>query len=120
MNEQGNEFEPDVEGHKAADKAADKAGLLGDDTEGHRFAMAIDDESAESDDVEGHRVRHLEGDDADVEGHRNRPDRNRPDFMSGAERNRPELLEDDDVEGHRIPGSNIQPPRDTDLGGSER
>ncbi len=70
-------------------------------------------------DVEGHRIAAIEGDD-DTEGHRNRPDRNRPDFAFGAERNRPDLLEDDDVEGHRIIGSNVQPPRDTDLGGSER
>ena len=97
MSEQGNEFELDVDGHQAA---------LTDDI----------------DDVEGHRLRQIEGDD-DVEAHRNRPDRNRPDrnrpdFM--ADRNRPDLLEEDDVEGHRIIGSNVQPPRDTDLGGSER
>jgi hypothetical protein len=93
-----------------------QAPLHDEDLEGHRQGL----EGTE--DLEGHGLSSIEGDDEDVEGHRNRPDRNRPDrnrpdFM--ADRNRPDLLEDDDVEGHRIIGSNVQPPRDADLGGTE-
>ena len=55
-------------------------------------------------DVEGHKQGLLDDDDAaDVEGHKQG------------------LLDDiEDVEGHRIVGTNVQPPRDADLGGTER
>ena len=89
-----------------------QAPLHEEDLQGHRQGL----EGAEED-LEGHRLVSIEGDDEDTEGHRNRPDRNRPDFM--ADRNRPDLLEDDDVEGHRLVGTNVQPPRDADLGGTE-
>ena len=57
-------------------------------------------------DVEGHKQGLLDDDDdaaADVEGHKQG------------------LLDDiEDVEGHRFIETNVQPPRDADLGGTER
>jgi hypothetical protein len=69
------------------------------DVEGHKQGL-LDDDAA---DVEGHKQAPLDGPDDDVEGHRQG------------------LLEDiDDVEGHRFFETNVQPPRDADLGGTER
>jgi hypothetical protein len=73
------------------------------DVEGHKAAPLTDDE-----DVEGHRIRggnNLTDDDEDVEGHRHR------DTLIG---------DDEDVEGHRFAKADVQPPRDTDLGGTDR
>jgi hypothetical protein len=99
MNEQDKE-DFDVEAHKTRLEGDD----LAEDVEGHKMkAGLIDDE-----DVEGHRVKagNLIDDDEDVEGHR---------LKAG------NLIdEDEDVEGHRMKGADVQPPRDTDLGGSDR
>jgi hypothetical protein len=77
-------------------------------------------------DLEGHRHALVEGADEDTEGHRvrerNHPGINEEDDVEGhrvRERNHPGINEEDDVEGHRYVGSNIQPPRDADLGGTE-
>ena len=57
-------------------------------------------------DVEGHKFKQgLIDDDEDVEGHRIRGGNNLTD-------------DDEDVEGHRY--VQVQPPRDTDLGGTDR
>lgn len=91
---------------------ADRAAGFQDDVEGHRVAAADGPE-----DIEGHRVAAVDGPDDDTEGHR-KIDR-RADFQSDPERNRPGLLEEDDVEGHRFKAGHVQPPRDADLGNTE-
>jgi len=92
MNEQKDEFEFDVEGHRQLSAEGAE-----DDTVGHRYRPA---EGADED-TEGHRYLSTR-DDEDVEGHR----------IKGSH-----LIEDDeDVEGHRLA---VQPPRDTDLGGTD-
>ena len=70
------------------------------DVEAHKAGLEGDDLA---EDVEGHKMKQGLIDDEDVEGHRVR------DSL---------IKDDEDVEGHRYLG--VQPPRDTDLGGTDR
>ena len=74
------------------------------DVEGHRIAAADGPE----DDTEGHKFKDVfvTGDDEDVEGHKFK------DVMITGD--------DEDVEGHRFDKGGVQPPRDSDLGGTDR